>query len=224
MELQPCDWHERDVKKKYVVDVYGRLESGETALVRVTGFRPFFYVGGSASVAGGVRVSKYDVMAGFTGKGKIPVWKVMCESLSEFHEKSRTLAEEGRTLYESNLPPFLRLIHTQHLGPGSPFTFTGTPVPIPEKDDEPEYAIDNMFTCTYSTLAPSDVSIPLKVASYDLEMYSESGRFPTARGGDPIIQIGVSFRWSNDLMTPTSNLYGMQDRVGCLACVSELRD
>ena len=109
MELQPCDWHERDVKKKYVVDVYGRLASGETALVRVTGFRPFFYVGGSASVAGGVRVSKYDVMSGFTGKGKIVVWKVMCESLSEFHEKSRALADEGRTLYESNLPPFLRL-------------------------------------------------------------------------------------------------------------------
>lgn len=202
MELQPCDWHERDVKKKYVVDVYGRLAGGETALVRVTGFRPFFYVGGSASVAGGVRVSKYDVMSGFTGKGKIVVWKVMCESLSEFHEKSRALADEGRTLYESNLPPFLRLIHSQHLGPGSPFTFVGSSVEIPTKDDEPDYVVDHMFTCTYSTLAACDAMIPLKVASYDLEMYSESGRFPTAKGGDPIIQIGVSFRWSNDLMTP----------------------
>ena len=204
MELQPCDWHERDVKKQYVVDVYGRLRTGETALVRITGFRPYFYVGGPASVLGGVRVSKYDVIAGFTGKGKTTVWKVTCASLSEFHEKSRMLTEEGRTLYESNLPPFLRLIHTQHLGPGSPIRFVGTSVSVPTKDDEPEYDVDQMFTCTYSTLEPSSASIPLKVASYDLEMYSESGRFPTAKGGDPIIQVGVSFRWSNDLMTPIS--------------------
>ena len=49
--LQPCDWHEHDVTnrkvKGYVVDVYGRTEDGMVACLRITGFNPYFYCGGS---------------------------------------------------------------------------------------------------------------------------------------------------------------------------------
>ena len=197
--LQPCDWHEHDVThnktKEYVVDVYGRTENDQVACLRITGFRPYFYCGGT-NPGGAVQVKKYDVFAGFNDLAKTTVWKVTCSTLNEFHEKKRTLA--SRTLYESDLPPFLRLIHECHLGPGSPLQFEGE-----GKEATEDMAVEFMYTCHYSKLVPSTASIPLKVASYDLEVCPLVGQqFPVATK-DPIIQIGVSFRMSDDLMTPT---------------------
>ena len=64
--LQPCDWHEHDVTnrkvKGYVVDVYGRTEDGMVACLRITGFNPYFYCGGS-DPGGATQVKKYDVFA-----------------------------------------------------------------------------------------------------------------------------------------------------------------
>ena len=201
--LQPCDWHEHDVSFKsgktrvqeYVVDVYGRTQDDQVACVRITGFSPYFYCGGS-DPGRAVQVKKYDVFAGFNDLAKTNVWKVSCATLNEFHEKKRSMT--GRALYESDLPPFLRLIHERHLGPGSPFEFEGIETALSE-----DMAVEVMYTCHYSKLIPATASIPLKVASYDLEVCPLVGQqFPVATK-DPIIQIGMSFRMSDDLMTPT---------------------
>lgn len=201
--LQPCDWHEHDVSIKvgktrvqeYVVDVYGRTQDDQVACVRITGFSPYFYCGGADPVRA-VQVKKYDVFAGFNDLAKTNVWKVSCATLNEFHEKKRFLTD--RVLYESDLPPFLRLIHERHLGPGSPFQFEGA-----ETEPSEDMAVDVMYTCKYTAVSPATASIPLKVASYDLEVCPLVGQqFPVATK-DPIIQIGVSFRTSDDLMTPT---------------------
>ena len=201
--LQPCDWHEHDVSIKvgktrvqeYVVDVYGRTQDDRVACVRITGFSPYFYCGG-ADPGRSVQVKKYDVFAGFNDLAKTTMWKVSCATLNEFHEKKRSMTD--RVLYESDLPPFLRLIHERHLGPGSPFEFEGIEMAASE-----DMAVDVMYTCKYTTISPTSASIPLKVASYDLEVCPLVGQqFPVATK-DPIIQIGVSFRMSDDLMTPT---------------------
>jgi DNA polymerase elongation subunit (family B) len=201
--LQPCDWHEHDVSFKvgktrvqeYVVDVYGRTQDDQVACVRITGFSPYFYCGG-ADPGRAVQVKKYDVFAGFNDLAKTNMWKVSCATLNEFHEKKRSMSD--RVLYESDLPPFLRLIHERHLGPGSPFQFEGT-----ETAPSEDMAVDVMYTCKYTAVSPATAHIPLKVASYDLEVCPLVGQqFPVATK-DPIIQIGVSFRMSDDLMTPT---------------------
>jgi DNA polymerase elongation subunit (family B) len=202
--LQPCDWHEHDVSFKsgkqrvqeYVVDVYGRTDDDQVVCLRMTGFNPYFYCGGS-DPGGATQVKKYDVFAGFNDLAKTAVWKVSCPTLNVFHEKKRSMPD--RVLYESDLPPFLRLIHERHLGPGSPLQFEGTRVESPE-----DMAVDVMYTCHYSKVSPATAHIPLKVASYDLEVCPLVGQqFPVATK-DPIIQIGVSFRMSDDMMTPTS--------------------
>jgi DNA polymerase elongation subunit (family B) len=204
--LQPCDWHEHDVslyinkkrEQSYVVDVYGRTDTGQVACVRITGFSPYFYCGGP-DPGKAYPVKKYDVFAGFNNLSKSSVWKVSCSSLNEFHERKREMGARDVPLYESDLPPFLRLIHERHLGPGSPLKFEATPIEVPD-----DTAVDEMYTCPYTSIFPSDAAIPLKVASYDLEVCPLVGQqFPMAIK-DPIIQIGVSFRMSNDLMTPTS--------------------
>jgi hypothetical protein len=44
--LQPCDWYEHDASGSYVVDVFGRTNTGKVACIRIKGFKPYFYVKG----------------------------------------------------------------------------------------------------------------------------------------------------------------------------------
>ena len=202
--MQPSDWHEHDVRGEYVVDVFGRLRDKSVACVRIKGFKPYFYVSGS-DPGSATKVKRYDAMSGFDSLNMIDVWKVSCSSLNEYHSKVRELNANHRVLYESNLPPFLRLLHERHLGPGSPIRFSGeeTDVPVDKDSQEPMFTVDSFFECDWASIEPATGDIPLKVACYDLEMCPAQGNnFPLA-AKDPIVQIGVSYRWSNDLMTPT---------------------
>jgi DNA polymerase elongation subunit (family B) len=202
MFLQPCDWYEHDVSGKYVVDVFGRTNDGIVACLRINGFKPYFYVNGTKPDGGTcVRVEKYDVFAGFHQLEKTSVWKVVCDSKAQFMDVAK---RAKGVLYESNLPPFLRLFHDRHLGPASPIKFVEHryTIPMDRETEVPLYNIDAFYQCDVSEVSPADTTIPLKVACYDLEMYSESGMFPQAKKGDPIVQMGVSYRWSTDMLTP----------------------
>lgn len=206
--LQPCDWYEHDVRGKYVIDVFGRTDKNQVACLRINGFRPYFYVRSTKKPTIGtpIREQKYDVLAGFNNLQSIDVWKVICDSKEMFSNATKSV--EG-TQYESNLPPFLRFFHDRDISPASPFRFkehqyTIPTIPVVDEDEVPRplYAVDVFYQCDLTEIEPATtVSIPLKVACYDLEMYSESGLFPRAFQ-DPIIQIGISYRWSNDMLAP----------------------
>jgi DNA polymerase elongation subunit (family B) len=242
--LQPCDWVECDVKGAYRVDVFGRTSTGKVACLQITGFKPYFYVGGTTppplaevyekankklTFKGGPRAGqedygflvypnliaentkptlvknqKYDVFAGFNELTPVQVWRATCPSLATF-QAARSVWS-NRQLYESNLPPFLRLFHDRHLGPASPLRADKATLldEIPtNRDGDPVYAVDEVWTADYRDLTAHETSIALLVGCYDLEMYSESGKFPQAERGDPIIQIGISYRWSTNLLKPS---------------------
>jgi DNA polymerase elongation subunit (family B) len=187
------------------VDVFGRTDQDRVACLRITGFKPFFYVKGKKPSAGTCKmVSKYDVFAGFHDLKTTDVWQVECTTKLEFNNAVKSVA--GNVLYESNIPPFLRLFHARHLGPASPIRFQGIAQgpPIDRETEEPLFQVEEFYTCEYTKVNPApDANIPLLVACYDLEMYSASGMFPRALAGDPIIQIGISYRWSDDMLEPS---------------------
>ena len=232
-----------------MVEVFGRTKTSAIACLRITGFKPYFYVKSERrpdtseiyekanrklEYKGGpnrgtydygfkvypskiaenhaptlTKVQKYDVFAGFQELTKTDVWKVTCDSLATFHAARTVWKEEkGIVLYESNLPPFLRLFHDRNLGPASPIAFPDAELleEIPEDSDgTPLYSVDEFYVCDWERIAPADVQIPLLVASYDLEMYSASGLFPQS-SKDPIIQIGLSYRWSHKMLDPVARL------------------
>ena len=152
------------------------------------------------------QVKKYDTMAGFNDIKHATVWKVEFETLASFKAGKSVL--KG-VQYESNLPPFLRFFHEKHLGPASPLKCSkASEMDIPESEDgERLYYVDAFYTCHYTNVETCDANIPLLVASYDLEMCpaGESNQFPVA-SKDPIIQIGVSYRRSTDMITPTARV------------------
>jgi DNA polymerase elongation subunit (family B) len=224
--LQPCDWIESDSNYKYVVDVFGRThETGDIARVRLTGFQPYFYLKAtdketasdvsdaiercSGKSIRGMKViqeQKLDAMRGFTGLVPTKVWKISCPALWMFKIVVKTLKDrptikgrkiETEDIYESNLPPFIRLFHERDISPASPITF-------PEKVSEtPEGCnVDVCYEVPYTDVTPSPTTqIPLLVGSYDLEVFSDSGQFPVSSNSkDEIIQIGISCRWTDTLL------------------------
>lgn len=203
--LQPSDWYEHDNKGKYVIDVFGRKDAKTVVCIRITDFKPYFYSSSSKRPENATKVQKYDMMGGFNDLQKIDVWRIESTSKAKFHEavKKGDLARDK--LYESNLHPFLRMFHERDIGPASPIQIRGgrrINIPVDEETEEPTYNVDEMYECPYTNVCPApDANIPLLVACYDLEMYSKSGLFPRA-SIDPIVQIGVSYRWSNAMLDP----------------------
>jgi DNA polymerase elongation subunit (family B) len=223
--LQPCDWIESDCNFKYVVDIFGRTSDNEVAKVRLTGFRPYFYLracdGESASQISalleeksgkrlfGLKITqelKLDAMKGFNGLVGIKVWKLSCPALWMFKIISRTLKDNfkisGRKIsiediYESNLPPYIRLFHELDICPASLVEFQAEDFEAPEDDN-----IDVYFILDYTELRPSSQpAIPLYACAYDIETYSSTGNFPVASNfEDEIIQIGLSLRWTDSLL------------------------
>jgi DNA polymerase elongation subunit (family B) len=229
MLLQPCDWLECDSKeRKYIVDVFGRLDDDRVAKIRLTGFQPYFYlrsedgetkdsmytgIGSMMSKEGkflnGMKITqefKLDAMRGFSGLTPIKVWKLTFNGLimMKMVVKALKSAKLGKReivledIYEANLPPYIRLFHEMDISPASPISFDAE-----EEEPEEDENVDVCFTVPYDEIKP-DVSqnVPLYIAGYDIETYSESGNFPVASNpSDEIIQIGVSFRYTDDLLS-----------------------
>jgi DNA polymerase elongation subunit (family B) len=227
--LQPCDWLEQDIDRKYTVDVFGRLDDDQVAKVRLIGFKPYFYLRsedgetntniysyiGSAMTKegkflGGLKITqemKLDAMRGFSGLKPIKVWKLTFNGIIMMKMVLKTLRNKIKfgsreimheDIYEANLPPFIRLFHELDISPASPITFEGD-----EEEPEDDENVDVCYTVEYTEVSPaSSVKVPLYVAGYDIETYSESGNFPVASNpSDEIIQIGVSFRYTDDMLT-----------------------
>jgi DNA polymerase elongation subunit (family B) len=229
MLLQPCDWLESDSsERKYIVDVFGRLDDDRVAKVRLTGFHPYFYlrsedgetkddmytsIGSMMSKEGkflsGMKISqemKLDAMRGFSGLTPIRVWKLTFNGIimMKMVVKALKSAKLGKReivledIYEANLPPYIRLFHEMDISPASPISFDAE-----EEEPEDDENVDVCFTVSYDEIKPeSSANVPMYIAGYDIETYSESGNFPVASNpSDEIIQIGVSFRYTDDLLS-----------------------
>jgi len=227
--LQPADWLEQDIDRKYTVDVFGRLDDDQVAKVRLNGFKPYFYlraeegesntsvysfIGSAMSkegkFLGGLKITqeaKLDAMRGFTGLKPIKVWKLSFNGIIMMKMVLKTLKSGIKfgkrdivleDIYEANLPPFIRLFHELDISPASPISFEAD-----EEEPGDDENVDVCFTLDYTEVSPEpNAKVPLYVAGYDIETYSESGNFPVASNpSDEIIQIGISFRYTDDMLT-----------------------
>ena len=222
MLLQPADWLEvQGSDKKYAVDVFGRLPDDRVAKLRIVGFQPYFYVRSKEGEArdvfyskitsamskegkylGGLQLTqewKLDAMAGFSSLKPIKVWKLTFNSGIMMKSVSRILGDAFETtdIFESGLPALIRLFHETDISPASPISFEAE-----EEEPEDDENVDVCFTVNYKEIKPEpSAKIGLYAAAYDIETYSSTGNFPQASiAEDEIIQIGVSFRYTDDLL------------------------
>ena len=203
MILQPLTRKEHD-SPKYVVDVYGRTHEGDIARVRLVGFKPYFYIrelkdftkiktkNGYSPKFSIEEVFKSDVIQGFNSLKKEKFFKLSFETLWGF----KLFAQELKKIsYESNFPPYLKLIHERNLNPASPFEFSF-------KDFERKSGTYEFYDIQYAGINPAESKIPLYIMAYDLEVYSETGFPQSDNPSSEIMQIGVSTRWTDNLLEP----------------------
>jgi DNA polymerase elongation subunit (family B) len=222
MLLQPADWLEVQASdKKYAVDVFGRLADDRVARLRITGFQPYFYIRAKdgetrdfiyskissemtkeGKYLAGLKISqelKLDAMVGFSQLKPIRVWKLTFNSGIMMKTVSRVMCDilDSNDVFESGLPPLIRLFHETDISPASPISFEAE-----EEEPGEDENVDVCFTCSYEEVnAEPSAKIGLYAAAYDIETYSSTGNFPQASiAEDEIIQIGVSFRYTDDLL------------------------
>ena len=213
MFFQPCSWIEQDINYKYTIDTYGRTHEGDIARVRLLNFKPYFYmkfenndtqsnIQSLIKSPQGKQIdtkitleNKLDVINGFNNLLSIKVWKLEFSSLWAFKYVSKLF--KNRSLYESNIPPYLRLFHELDISPSSTIELKNY-----KEVEDSSIRVDKLYEVSYKNIR-SELSkqIPLLILSYDIEVYSDSGQFPMSLNPkDEIIQIGLSLRWTDSLL------------------------
>ena len=95
----------------------------------------------------------------------------------KYYFQSDKVIKDGFKLYESNIDPFLKLIHIQKIKPCSWVKINKYSL-----RDAPDTTCDYNITANWSEIQPIDINkiAPLIVASFDIECTSSHGDFPLA--------------------------------------------
>lgn len=137
----------------------------------------------------------------FTNMEKFPFLEIKTNSMQNFYKLRNYF---GRTmtirdiemvdykfkLYESDIDPILKLVHKQSL-PTSGWWAIDSEI---ETDSD---GLCPIIRVSYQSLQKStlDIAPKLRIATFDIECYSDDGSFPTSGNiGHPIIMIGITIR------------------------------
>jgi len=206
-------------RESYGLTLFGSTPEGTPVRLNVTGFKPFFYVElPSVKHAMGdfleritqelteARISadavafeevKKSPLYGYSGGAPLTLVKVTTVSKRSFYSvKKLFLNDRSRPhfilyhdsdplkVYDANLDPMLRFFHLRNLQPCGWVSV----------DCEVDEDTTLIGSCDWQDISPCSAppmaSAPFKMNFWDIECYSESGDFPVATKGDPIIQIG----------------------------------
>ena len=204
-------------KDRYTIILFGSTAEGSPVKLSVTGFEPFFYVelpSESRALSDleerlsmeqsipkeSIRLDrcKKSSLYGYSGGKKLSLVKLSMTSRRAFYavkklfldERSRpifTLYHDSDPLrvFDANLDPMLRFFHLRKLQP------CGWVTPDCEMEEDESGLVGK---CDWTDISfcenPPLASAPFRICFWDIECYSESGDFPIAKKGDPIIQIG----------------------------------
>ncbi len=204
-----------DGKDNYTILLFGSTPEGKPVRLQVKGFEAFFYVelpqtkDAFADFLEQMSAFVQDDSVSFTECKKVPMYgysggkplhliKVSVKSRRAFYamkkvfldERSRPLFKlyhdaDGSRVFDANLDPMLRFFHLRNIQPCGWVTAS-----VEMEEDQGTL----VGTCDWEDVSscerPPMASAPFKINFWDIECYSESGDFPIAAKGDPVIQIG----------------------------------
>ena len=195
--FEALTWDARDVDGEYIISIFGRTEHGKSVCVS-TVFQPYFFVkipNKSNNFYISELFKKINIAERYELIKSKDLWGFQNNEISMFmklifttHEKMRMcnsklakpLPDERFPLkvYESNMEPLLRFMHR------SGIQSTGWLETRADKCTRSQTSrcdID-LFCSDWTTLKPveRDDIAPFVIASFDIETYSSTGKFPDA--------------------------------------------
>jgi DNA polymerase delta subunit 1 len=211
--FQALSWEARDSDGEYLISIFGRTADGKSVCV-TTPFKPYFFVKVPPRTNDGFLFSKiqdacggaaenYELVKskdlwGFQDNTEFPFMKLnfaTFENMKKCDRKlSRPLKDDAYTMkvYESNVEPMLRLMHRSGIQ-STGWLETGDKC---VRSHLAKVDID-LFCNDWKTLKPDskDGNAPFVVASFDIETYSSTGKFPEADiEGDQCFQIAFTLK------------------------------
>jgi DNA polymerase delta subunit 1 len=195
VSFQVVAWHGEDTDDAYVIHIFGRTEDGKSVHVE-TPFEPYFFVKVPPDRSPKALIQEIQPYSSAVIKRK-DLWGFRNQEEYTFLKLGfRTLAElkecrpRGLKVYEKNLDPVLRFMHRSEI------KSTGW-VQVPESASPGHDSSCDIDVCVsdWRTLKPVDRDdiAPLRIASLDIESYSESGAFPNAfKEKDTCFQVAVT--------------------------------
>jgi len=195
-KFQVVAWHGEDTDDAYVIHIFGRTDTGQSVHVE-TPFEPYFFVKVPPDRSPKALIQEIKPYSsaiirrkdlwGFRNQEEYTFLKLGFKTLAEMKE----CRPRGLKVYEKNLDPVLRFMHRSEI------KSTGW-LEIPARGVNPGHdSTCDIDVCVddWRTLKPVDRDdiAPLRIASLDIEAYSESGAFPNAfKEKDACFQIAVT--------------------------------
>jgi DNA polymerase delta subunit 1 len=195
--FQVVAWNSREDDDVYTIDIFGRTEDGRSVHVE-TDFQPYFFVKlplGKAAphletlVERPTLIKRKDLW-GFQNSAEHTFAKLTFRTTSDMKRAEWMCRNQKYQIYEANLDPILRLMHRTGIQSTGWLEAKGTPV------SSSTCKVD-IRVADWRTLKPVDRDdiAPLRIASLDIECYSDSGAFPTAMNStDTCFQVAVTTR------------------------------
>jgi DNA polymerase delta subunit 1 len=195
VSFQAVAWHGEDSDDVYTVHIFGRTEDGKSVHVE-TPFEPYFFVKVPPDRTPKALIQEIQPSSSAVIRRK-DLWGFRNQEESTFLKLGfRTLAEmkecrpRGMKIYEKNLDPVLRFMHRTEI------KSTGW-IKVPDNASPGHDSTCQLDFCVkdWRTLKPIDRDdiAPLRIASLDIESYSESGAFPNAfKEKDTCFQVAIT--------------------------------
>ena len=195
VSFQVVAWYGEDTDSEYVIHIFGRTEDGKSVHVE-TPFEPYFFIKVPPDRSPKALIEEIQPYSSAVIRRK-DLWGFRNQEEYTFLKLGfRTLAEmkecrpRGLKVYEKNLDPVLRFMHRSEI------KSTGW-VQVPENASPGHDSSCDIDMCVsdWRTLKPVDRHdiAPLRIASLDIEAYSESGAFPNAfNEKDVCFQVAVT--------------------------------
>jgi DNA polymerase delta subunit 1 len=195
VSFQVVAWHGEDTDSEYVIHIFGRTEDGKSVHVE-TPFEPYFFVKVPPDRSPKALIQEIQPYSSAVIRRK-DLWGFRNQEEYTFLKLGfRTLADlkecrpRGLKVYEKNLDPVLRFMHRSEIKSTGWIRVPDSACPGHDSSCDIDVCVSD-----WRTLKPVDRDdiAPLRIASLDIESYSESGAFPNAfKEKDTCFQVAVT--------------------------------
>ena len=220
IQFQAISWEAGDdeIKERYMVNIFGRTEDGKSVCC-TTPFPPYFYiklnrvsdkentlfrVADNMSMVDRktdeIRDKFYDSfkyklikskdLYGFQNSREYAFIKLEFRTLAKLKVFERAAHKARLNVYEANIEPFLRLMHRTGIKSTGWLEVEGEPSGSPVSTCDIDIYARNWQKL--KAVDRDDIA-PFKIASFDIETNSSTGKFPDPLvPGDACFQIGIT--------------------------------
>ena len=211
--FQAVAWSAREDEDTYTIDIFGRTEDGQSVHVE-TPFEPYLFVKVplgkpvptiASSIGSPVLIKRKDLW-GFQNCTEHTFAKFTFRNETDMKRAEWLCRNQRYQVYEANLSPVLRIMHRTGIKSTGWFEAKGVPA-------QGSSCTIDIRVGDWRTLKPIDRDdiAPLRIASVDIECFSESGAFP-----NPMNKTDVCFQ-----VAVTTRTYGREGFERKVLCVKQ---